>query len=147
MIFKCCFPKAHYPSLLSVQHSTKGTFAVSKQHLWLLLGAAAPLALGSKALQEAERMPSRLCVNTVLKRKRQLFAAGQIQTDKNMKIWFSHFCHFPPSCPGQKLRIWLKSHLFDSIHYSFNSFATLLIHSFLPSQAIFLPFPMSSALL
>lgn len=100
MIFKCCFPKAHYPSLLSVQHSTKGTFAVSKQHLWLLLGAAAPLALGSKALQEAERMPSRLCVNTVLKRKRQLFAAAQDQIDKNMKIWFSHFCHFPPSCPG-----------------------------------------------
>lgn len=78
MIYKCCFPRAHYPSLLSVQHPTKGTSA--KHDLWLLVEAAALLALGSKALQEAERMASRLYVNLVLKRKRQLFAAAQNQT-------------------------------------------------------------------
>lgn len=78
MIYKCCFPRAHYPAQLSVQHPTKGTFA--KQDLWLLVEAAALLALGSKALQEAERMPSRLYLNLVFKRKRQLFAAAQNQT-------------------------------------------------------------------
>lgn len=58
MISECCFPRAHYPTLLSVQRPTKGTFTAAKQDLWLLLEAAAPLALASRALQEAERMPS-----------------------------------------------------------------------------------------
>lgn len=66
MIYKFCFPRAHCPSLPSVQHPTKRTFAAVKEVLWLQLEAAALLALGSKALQEAERMPSRLYVNLVL---------------------------------------------------------------------------------
>lgn len=67
MIYECCFPRAHYPSLHSVQHPTKGPFVAAKQDFWPQLEAAASLAQGSKALQEAERMPSRLYVNLVLK--------------------------------------------------------------------------------
>lgn len=96
MIYECCFPRAHYPSLLSVQHPTKGAFAAAKQDLWLLLEADALLALGPKALQEAERMPSRVYANLVLKRKRhlqneKLFAAAQNQTGKSGLVTFVTF--------------------------------------------------------